>query len=182
MGAGIGSTSVFTVLARQNGNLVAGGSFSSASGVSSNNMSEYGCSAVTPTYLPAGAGCIGSLGVPGNMITALPRLGATMTVDFANLSLNLAAFVFGWNDTTSSLGPLPVDLAPAGATGCLLRVSDSVTLLLAGSGNVATLALPIPPDPFFLSMPFYTQALSVDLAANALGAVASDVAAAIIGN
>lgn len=182
LGTGIGSTSVFTVIARQNGNLVAGGSFSSANNVSSNNIAEYGCSTVTPTYIPAGAGCIGSLGVPGNIITSLPRLGETMTADFTNLPLNLAAFVFGWNNTTSSFGTLPMDLGPVGAPGCLLRVSDSVVLLLAGSGNVASFALSIPPDPFFLSMPFYTQALSIDLAANVLGVVASDAAAAVIGN
>jgi hypothetical protein len=133
------------------------------------------------TYELFGAGCSGSLGVSRTMATALPRIGHTMSVDFTNLPLGLAFFVFGWSNTAWSGGALPIDLGLAGATGCPWRVSLDSVSFLAGPGNTATYSLAIPNDPSFLDAKFYTQSLLLDPGWNPLGGVSSDAAVAVVG-
>lgn len=128
-----------------------------------------------------GPGCSGALGVPGNVATSLPRLGQVMTTQFTNLPQNAAFFIFGWSNTTSTFGALPVDLTNFGAPGCFGRVSLDVTRLLLGVGGTATYNLSIPSHPSFLGAPFFTQCLALDPTANALGAVTSDAVAGVIG-
>jgi hypothetical protein len=60
-------------------------------------------------------------------------------------------------------------------------VSPDATLLLLGAAKAAGYALAIPNQPGLLCTPFFTQGLALDPAANVLGAVASDAAAAIVG-
>lgn len=126
-------------------------------------------------------GCAGSLGVPGNVGTSLPRLGNTMSADLTNLPQNAAFFVLGFSRTSSVFGPLPLDLGLFGAPGCPARVSPDATLLILGTGGTASYSLALPNIPGLLCGQFYTQGLALDAAANAAGFVSSDAAAALIG-
>ncbi|MCA8950775.1 MAG: PKD domain-containing protein, partial [Planctomycetes bacterium] len=72
----------------------------------------------------AGEGCPGSLGVPTLLPQGLPTLGSTFRVDVANLPLSAAFLVVGLNNTSSSLGALPLSFTGVGAPGCSLRASD----------------------------------------------------------
>jgi hypothetical protein len=121
------------------------------------------------------------MGVPGNSASALPRLNGTMTVNLTRLPQNAAFALLGFSRTVSASGPLPLDLAALGAPGCFGRVSADSVMLLLGSGNTASFSLGVPNNAALSYMQFYTQGLSFDPAANLLGAVISDAAAAIIG-
>jgi hypothetical protein len=137
----------------------------------------------TPGYGFFGPGCAssGGLGVPRNVATTAPVVGSTLTVGFSNLAQSQALVMIGFSNTTSLLGPLPIDGGPFGAPGCFLRVSPDSTLFLAGVNNAVLYNLFIPNNPIYLCMQFYVQAASIDPAANPAGIAASDAAAAIIG-
>ena len=128
-------------------------------------------------------GCTGTAGIPGNAATSLPKLGQSLTVALTNLAgtTNVAFFVLGASRTTSSAGPLPLDLGVIGAPGCLLRTSLDVTLTATGTAGSALLTIPIPNAPSLLCGRLYTQALGLDAGANGLGATTSDAAAVILG-
>lgn len=126
-------------------------------------------------------GCPGTLGVPGNTASALPRLGMTMTANLSRLNMNAAFMIVGFSRTTSVVGPLPFNLTPFGAPGCFGRVSPDSVVLLIGAGNTATYNLAVPNNPIYLSMQLYTQGLALDTGVNVLGAVATDAAGFIVG-
>jgi PKD repeat protein len=129
-----------------------------------------------------GAGCVGTLGIPSNTAASQPRLGTTAALVVDRLALNAAFFLFGFSRTTSTLGPLPLDLAPFGAPGCPARVSPDATNLIFGSANAATLNFTIPNALSLVGVQFFTQALSLDPTVNTLGGVLSDAAAMVIGS
>jgi PKD repeat protein len=129
-----------------------------------------------------GEGCAGSLGVPGNVAMSQPLVGATTTVEFDNLPTSAAFFLLGFSRTASVFGPLPVDLTPFGAPGCMGRVSADVVMLLVGANNKVQWNLGIPGYAGLIGVQFFTQAIGVDPLANALGGVTSDAAAMLIGN
>jgi hypothetical protein len=128
-----------------------------------------------------GPGCAGSQPVAGNVATALPRLGTTMTVAVDRLPASAMFFVLGFSNTASVFGPLPINLGAFGAPGCFGRVSTDATSFVLGASGTATFALAIPNATSLLCLRIYTQALAVDPGFNALGAVVSDAAGGIIG-
>ena len=128
-----------------------------------------------------GAGCAGTLGVPGNRSSTLPVLGGAATIVVDKLPFDLGVLAVGVSRTTSAIGPLPVDLALLGMPGCPLRVSFEATLTMLGSGNVAQLGFAVPSLPALIGTQIYTQALSFDPAANAFGFAISDAAVMLVG-
>lgn len=128
-----------------------------------------------------GAGCAGGRGIPGNLAANECRIGNTLRVDVTGLPLDAGFFLTGFSRTSSGFGTLPLDLQGFGAPGCFGRVSPDATELLLGNNNFATWLLRIPNQPSLLCTQFYTQVLALDPAANALGGVMSDAAAAVIG-
>lgn len=149
-----------------------------------NGAFHYATSATTgaPGYGFIGAGCAGTLGIPGNRANVQPVVGTTMAVTVDNLAANAAFFLVGFSRTNSLFGPLPLDLASFGAPGCAGRVAPDATTLLLGSGNTATWNLGIPAGTGLIGTQFYTQALALDPTVNALGGVTSDASAMIIGS
>jgi PKD repeat protein len=135
-----------------------------------------------PGYGFFGAGCPGSLGIPGLTPTSLPRLGQTFQVRMDRLPLSAAIMIIGFSNTMSSVGPLPLDLTSLGAPGCFGRVSPDASMFVLGSANAAVYAFNVPGSASLLAMQFYHQALVIDPAVNGLGAVMSDAVAAILGN
>jgi PKD repeat protein len=128
-----------------------------------------------------GLGCAGALGVPGNVVRRHPHLGGTMQVDLTNLPLDVVMYWWGFSNTTSAFGPLPVDLTALGAPGCAARVSLDAAIVLSGANHTASFQLALPNVPAILGTRFYSQGLSLDPGANALGLVASDAAGFVVG-
>lgn len=129
-----------------------------------------------------GTGCPGSMGVARLRATALPRIGSTLSVEIDNLPNGSALMILGLNTSNSPFGPLPLDLSPSGAPGCMLRVRPDATYLLSGAGNRVSWSVPVPNRPALLCMPIYNQALVVDSVFNGLGGVMSDAAGGTLGN
>lgn len=138
----------------------------------SNGASGYG-------YI--GAGCPGTLGVPGNVATTPPTLGGAATITVDKLPLGIAVLAIGFSRALSAIGPLPVDLGLIGMPGCPLRVSFEATLTMAGAGTSASLAFGVPATPALVGTQLYTQALSLDPALNAFGFGLSDAAVLLVG-
>jgi len=126
----------------------------------------------------AGAGCAGSGGIPALKAAAPPRLGTTLDVEISPPVAGPAVLLAGFSNTQSSLGPLPIDLAPLAMPGCALRVSQDFVVPF---GNQHRAGVPIPSDPLLTGLTFHVQALVVDLAANTRGAIVSDAATAVVG-
>jgi PKD repeat protein len=135
----------------------------------------------TPGYGFFGAGCAGALGIPRNVAVSQPIVGSTMTIGLNNLATNAAMMMIGFSNTTSPLGPLPLDATPFGAPGCFLRVNPESTLFVFGVNNGALFNLTIPNSAIYLCQQFYTQYISFDPAANPAGVAGSDACGAIIG-
>ena len=125
-------------------------------------------------------GCAGSMGV-SHLAGNAPQLGTPLNVTIDNLPLSAAIMLTGFSRTTSAFGPLPLDLTPFGAPGCVGRVSPDATLFVFGAGNTANWGFTVPNDPSLSGLPMYNQAIAVDPGFNALGGVTSDAAALIIG-
>jgi hypothetical protein len=107
-------------------------------------------------------------------------VGQIMSMNVTNLPFNAAVIMVGLSDTTSTFGPLPLDLG-AGAPGCVGRVSTDITAFVLGAGGVANYTLPVPDVPsVFVGLPLWTQAIVFDTT-NAFGFTESDSAALVIG-
>lgn len=120
--------------------------------------------------------------VPGNVATALPRVGRTLSVSLRHLPQSAVFFHIGWSNTNSALGPLPLDLGVYGAPGCFGRVSPDVAFLILGAGGTAVYDLAIPNESRHPGVQFYTQGVALDPGANALGLTATDAAVARVGS
>jgi PKD repeat protein len=134
-----------------------------------------------PGYGYIGAGCAGTLGVPGNRATSMPTLGGAASIVVERLPFSIGVMLLGLSRTLSGIGPLPVDMAFLGMPGCPLRVSFDATVTLVGAGNQAVLAYPIPSTASLIGAQVYTQALSLDPALNAFGFSLSDAAVMLVG-
>jgi PKD repeat protein len=134
-----------------------------------------------PGYGYIGAGCAGTLGVPGNTSTTQPSLGGAATITVDKLPFGIAVLAVGVSRTLSGIGPLPVDLGLIGMPGCPLRVSFEATLTMIGAGTSASLSFPIPSTAALVGTQLYTQALSLDPALNAFGFSIGDAAVMLVG-
>ncbi|MCA8947853.1 MAG: PKD domain-containing protein [Planctomycetes bacterium] len=133
-------------------------------------------------YGYAGGGCAGSIGASTLTPSAAPRIGTTLTVAVDNLPASAGVMITGLSNTTSILGPLPLDGGAFGAPGCALRVSPDANRLILGVGNAANWTLTIPNDPSLTCLVLYQQALVLDPGFNAGGAVMSEATAILIGS
>ncbi len=179
VGSGVSGTEVDALAAMPDGGFVAGGWFSSAGGFAAPYFARYGT--CVSSYAVFGAGCAGTFGVPGNTANVSPRIGGTTVITVTGMAQNVGLFMIGSSNTMWNAAPLPIDLGIVGAPGCKLRVSDDIDMFIVGSGNAARLSLSVPNSTVFLAIQFYTQCLVLDPPATALGWIASDAAAALIG-
>jgi hypothetical protein len=138
---------------------------------------------VTALYTSGGFNWFGEgCAAPGRPMARLqaaqpPRVAERFSVDLVGAQ-NPSLLMFGLSNTQASFGALPLDLTPLGMPGCQLRVSADVVLPMSG----ARLSWPIPPDADLAGARFHLQAVELDPAANAIGAVLSDAATAVIGS
>ena len=134
------------------------------------------------SYTTTGSGCAGSMPASRLVPDDTPRIAATLRVTIDRLPVNAAFRITGFSSTNSTLGPLPLALGPFGMPACTLHTSIDSVDLLVGTGGMATFPLAIPDLPSLVGARFFHQALVLDPAAgNALGAVASEAATAVVG-
>ncbi|MBL8751348.1 MAG: serine hydrolase [Planctomycetes bacterium] len=134
---------------------------------------DYTAGSITPL---GGAGCPGSAGVPVQTVGGQPDLEETVlyTIESAPASA-IAIAVFGFSSTSWAGAPLPADLAPIGAPGCILRTEPSLMLAaVTGGTGVARLPIVIGTDPATIGTVWYSQFLVLDPPANAFGATLSN--------
>ena len=113
----------------------------------------------------------------------LPMLGTTLVSEFSNCPANTVVIPFaGFSRTvTSNSLPLPFDLTPLGATGCMVEVDPLVTQLLLTDGlGKATSTFVIPFAPALSGLVFAQQAMVLDLAANPLGVTTTNAGIGLI--
>lgn len=70
-----------------------------------------------------GTGCSGTMAAPTITQLQPAQIGGVYLTQIDNLPLNAAIHILGFGNQLSNFGPLPFDLAPVGAPGCLLRIS-----------------------------------------------------------
>jgi hypothetical protein len=114
-------------------------------------------------------------------------VGASWGPSYSPLPPNLSGFgVLGAQGPGGSWGglPLPIDLAPFGAAGCVLGVSVdlAVPLVSNASGLAVWPQLTIPSQPSLVGLGFFEQPLFLDATANALGVVPGHTNRWIVGS
>lgn len=128
-------------------------------------------------WYPVGQGCAGSNGVPVMANANTPQIGSVFQLNVTNLPVGGGLFVMVMGFSTAFLpgfGPLPFDLAPLGAPGCLARCDAPGVLFLAHGQGVGTYVLGIPNVPRFVGTRFVHQAYVFDPPANPLGVTTSN--------
>lgn len=139
----------------------------------------------TATWGTFGNGCGGSFGTPvlAAALGSLPALGSTFQLQVQGLPPPPAGTtlgLLGLSKTWWGPVPLPLDLTPAGMSGCSAWIAPFDSTLLAHSGNVATWPLPIPAVAMLVGQDFYAQAFVLDPGWNPLGAVVTNGGEAVI--
>jgi hypothetical protein len=130
----------------------------------------------TSTYTSFATGCAGTRPVSRLIPRDTPRLGRTLRVTVTELPFGAALFAFGWNRV-----PGGASLAALGMPGCTAHVVPDAFVPLVGANGSAVFTLPLPFDVRLLGATFHQQAFVLDPNANALGAVLSDAATAVVG-
>ena len=137
-----------------------------------------------PTSSQFGFGCAGSNGVPVLVAATPARIGATFVAGMGNLLTvaPLAVIATGFSTTNWGPAPLPLDMGSFGMPTCFLFVSPDQIATVPAFGGVATYALTIPADPWFVGQLFHQQAFSFELPGfNAFGGVLSNATTMSIG-
>ncbi len=128
-----------------------------------------------------GAGCTGSNTLrPSLSFNGTAQRGTTLAVHLADAlpSTPLALHV-----GTSSAFPFPLDLAVAGAPGCLLYHDVFFVAPLSSDPlGTAALAFPLPRFQNTIGLLLYFQWAAADLSANSLGLTTSSYGRALVGN
>lgn len=152
---------------RQDGTLVAGGSFRSAGGVVSPYLAHL--EATCPAMVAARAsGCVGRS--PVFVADSLPWVGSTFRSTCHGIVAGaIGSWVLG---TASPATPLST-LHAAGATGCRLLASLDVTLPLLSVGGAARLSFDIPPNPALVGVVVHGQAIEVTATAGVITSITS---------
>jgi len=128
------------------------------------------------TFVPFGAGCAGTLGIPGLAAApgSRPILGGNYDLTVGNLPIGVAFMLTGFSNTASGPFALPLDLTPFGLNGCNLLVDSLTNIVIAGPGTSATWSIALPLIPAFSGLELFHQAFAIDPPANAAGLTASN--------
>lgn len=144
---------------------------------------QFWAGAVLPSaeYVTSGVGCPGSNGTSvalREVPSARPVIGSTLKVEVVDLpaSVPICLMLAG----TAPIVPA-LDLTSFGMPGCTLGLQSIATETLLATAGEAEWSLAIPNNPAWLGQSIYHQAVSVDLAANALGLTTSDLGEARVG-
>ena len=111
-----------------------------------------------------GAGCPTAQGEP-TLSSNTPRINSTWTITIDNLPVDceFVLIPYGLSNTNSTLGPLPVDLAAIGLSGCSLNVANDYVAAQLTSNGTATSSLVIPNTTALVNTFLYAQAVLLDI-------------------
>jgi len=115
-----------------------------------------------------GVGCAGSNGIPMLAPASPPALGAIYSLHASSIAVraDAALLITGSSRTSSSLGPLPLDLQPLGlGAGCTLLTSIGATQLFMVSAGAGSYDLSVPNSHALAGLPLHHQAASIDAGA-----------------
>jgi hypothetical protein len=136
-------------------------------------------------YEVFGAGCAGTTRTtPVLGFDGIPTVGASMSILLDRAVPNDFALLIVGDSTTNSNGtPLPFDLGPLGAAGCLIQASVGATVFTPTdpATGQAVLNLNLPANASLFGLLFYNQWFVHDAAANALGFKVSNGGAGTVG-
>lgn len=130
-------------------------------------------SAYEPNFAP---GCPGSSGqVTLSPVSPTPVLGATFDTLATNLPTGSVALgLLGFQ-------PIPTDLGPLLAPGCVVRTDLAMVRVLTHAGGSGTWSLWIPNDPGLFGLAIYQQVFVLDPPANPLGVSVSNCGRGLLG-
>jgi hypothetical protein len=115
-------------------------------------------------YRTFGTGCAGTAGLAElRLISDPPRTGQQFTIEIGPVpdqAVTLGAF--GWSNTSSLSGPLPLDLGIFGMAGCTLYIDVDVFVPTTVLGGSALWTIEVPNDPVWLGTEFFQQALVLE--------------------
>lgn len=112
-----------------------------------------------------GRGCAGSNGVPDLVPLGVPQPGQLAGVRLYQLPRQgLGFWLQGFSNTSSPLGPLPLDLGPlTGALGCsMLQSSEVATSFMTGNASYLSNTLVIPNSFAMVGVGWFQQALLLE--------------------
>lgn len=138
----------------------------------------------TAAYVPFGAGCPGSNGLPVLTNSGTPRLGEWFSIELSGgLPSSLAIAILGFSSVTWGTIPLPLPLDTVGAPGCtLLTGLDQLDFALMTPAGGASVAFRVPNTHGLMGLDFYQQFAVLDSTINALGLVGSNGGHGTVGN
>lgn len=130
-----------------------------------------------------GAGCPGSAGTPSHQATGTPEINASVNYNVANApTFTIAIAAFGFDAVSWNGQPLPFNLAPVGAPGCLLRINaailDSGLTTMAGTRS---LQVTFPNTTSLIGNQLWSQYLVYDPPANAFDFTISNAVRTTLG-
>ena len=128
-------------------------------------------------WQPFGQGCAGSNGVPTLQLVSAPEIGSVFALDIINAPVTggLWLMTFGQSNTNDPIfGPLPADLTPLGAPGCMVLTEVIDVILGSHGGNTASYSVVLPNLPQLTGLVFMNQGYFLDSSANSLGVSNSD--------
>lgn len=131
-------------------------------------------------YEPFADSCPGSPAPPVLGASSPPTLSGGFTVTVGQVPAGAAFLATGVSNTASGAASLPLDLGPAGMTGCSLHVSPDLVVMLTG-GPVVQATWVLPSSSALLGATFYQQAWVPGPYANPLGATMSNAMVGVIG-
>jgi hypothetical protein len=126
----------------------------------------------SPPWEPFGAGCPGANGMPLLDAITPPARGSVFTLGVTNMPPTGGVFItaLGFSTTNSpTLGPLPIDLAPLGAPGCILLADPAIYEFQLQVNGTGQWSANIPNDAVFAGLFIANQAFVEEAGANAMG-------------
>ena len=139
-----------------------------------------------------GKGCQGSLRIFGSPVTnsisflGQPTIGTSHQIQVSKtLPLAPIALVLSLSKTQWGSLSLPINLTPAGASGCSIYVSLDLLLMLTASNGLfgsATRTFNVPYDTALIGFKYYLQAAAADGPANLMGLTTTSALEVKMGN
>ena len=131
-----------------------------------------------------GAGCSGGGISPVLTAQSAPMPGANLTLAVTGLSPAVLTTVgaVGFTDQDWNGVPLPIDLTPAGFTGCTLHIDPALTVIANPAANTASWSVQLPNNSGIIGQALFAQAFPLLIGANPAGVLATNAVEGIVGN
>ncbi len=131
-----------------------------------------------------GTNCSGGGISPVLTAQTAPMPGANLALQVTGLSPSVLATVgaIGFTDQLWNGMPLPVDLTPAGFTGCTLLIDPALTTIATPGATSASWSVTLPNNAAVIGQALFAQAFPLLIGANPAGVLATNAVEGIVGN